>query len=79
MSTDPEKIKTVRERPTPTSASTLRSFLGLCSYYHRFVRGFANIAAPLHRLTEKDKAFVWTHEYDVAFHGSNKSCPRHQC
>lgn len=24
--------------------------------------------APLHRLTEKDKAFVWTHECDVAFH-----------
>ena len=68
VSTDPEKIKAVCEWPTPTSASTLRSFLGLCSYYRRFVRGFANIAAPLHRLTEKDKAFVWTHECDVAFH-----------
>ena len=69
VSTDPEKIKAVCEWPNPTSASTLRSFLGLCSYYRRFVRGFANIAAPLHRLTEKDKAFVWTHECDVAFHG----------
>ena len=68
VSTDPEKIKAVCEWPTPTSASTLHSFLGLCSYYCRFVRGFANIAAPLHRLTEKDKAFVWTHECDVEFH-----------
>ena len=68
MSTDPGKIKAVCEWPTPTSASTLHSFLGLCSYYRRFVRGFANIAAPLHRLTEKDKAFVGTHECDIAFH-----------
>ena len=33
VSTDPEKIKAVCEWPTPTSASALRSFLGLCSYY----------------------------------------------
>ena len=68
VSTDPEKIKAVREWPTPTSASALRSFLGLCSYYRRFVHGFANVAAPLHRLTEHDRAFVWTSECDVAFH-----------
>lgn len=67
VSTDPEKIKAVCEWPTPTSASALRSFLGLCSYYRRFVRGFANIAAPLHRLTENGRAFVWTSECDVAF------------
>jgi len=68
VSTDPEKIKAVREWPTPTSTSALRSFLGLCSYYRRFVRGFANVAAPLHRLTENNRVFLWTSECDVAFH-----------
>lgn len=57
VSTDPEKILAVCDWPTPVSASTLRSFLGLCSYYCRFVCGFADIAAPLHGLTEKNKAF----------------------
>ena len=68
VSTDPEKIRAVCDWPTPVSASTLRGFLGLCSYYRRFVRGFADIAAPLHRLTEKDKAFSWSEECNDAFH-----------
>ena len=67
VSTDPEKISAVHEWPTPTSVSSLRSFLGLCSYYRRFVRGFSTIASPLHCLTEKGKDFVWTQECDVAF------------
>ena len=65
MSTDPEKIRAVCDWPIPVSASTLRSFLG--SYYRRFVRAFADIAASLHRLTEKDKAFSWSKECNDAF------------
>ena len=69
VSTDPEKIKAVCECPIPVLASTLCSFLGLCSYYRRFVCGFTNIAAPLHHLTEKDKAFSWTKECNDALQG----------
>jgi hypothetical protein len=41
--------------------------LGLASYYRRFIQGFARIAAPLHRLTEKKAKFVWTSECGLAF------------
>ena len=58
LSTDPEKLKEVCEWPTPTSASVVRSLLGLCSYNCRFIFGLVIITAPLHRLTEKDKAFA---------------------
>ena len=52
---DPKKITSVSE-VDPTSICTLekvRSFLGLCSYYRRFIRHFPEIASPLHDLTKK--------------------------
>jgi len=47
----PKKVKTVENWPTPRNLTELRSFVGLCSYYRRFITGFASIAAPLHALT----------------------------
>lgn len=67
VSTDPEKIRAVKEWPTPTSVKDVQSFLGLASYYRRFIEGFANIARPLHQLTEKAHTFVWTEECEDAF------------
>ncbi|KAL7827668.1 hypothetical protein SRHO_G00333860 [Serrasalmus rhombeus] len=58
VATDPRKVQSVRHWPTPRDASELRSFLGLASYYQRFIQGFADIAAPLHRLTEKGAALL---------------------
>jgi hypothetical protein len=43
ISTDPEKLKAVREWPTPKDKHEIGSFLGLCTYYRRFISGFANI------------------------------------
>ncbi len=73
VKTDPDKIKAVEEWPTPTKTRDVRAFLGLCSYYRKFVRGFADIARPLHKLTEKDKTFVWTAECEVAFNRLKQS------
>ena len=48
VATDPKKIAAATAWPTPNNPKEVRSFLGLCSYYSRFVRGFADIARPLH-------------------------------
>ncbi|UYV82420.1 K02A2.6-like [Cordylochernes scorpioides] len=60
IQTDPDRTEIVRQWPIPRDVHQLRSFLGLCSYYRRFVPGFSNIARPLHRLTESGRPFSWT-------------------
>ena len=65
--TDPDKTSAVTNWPTPVKRKELRSFLGLCSYYRKFVRDFASIAAPLHALTKENQAFVWDEACDRAF------------
>ena len=67
IQTDPEKVRAVVQWPTPVSVTEVRSFIGLCSYYRRFVRDFAFIAGPLHALTAKNARFKWTVECQQAF------------
>ena len=67
ISTDPAKTDMVRQWPTPTSATEVRSFLGLASYYRRFMPQFAQVAHPLHQLTERDMDFAWSEACQQAF------------
>eukprot|EP00731_Ephydatia_muelleri_P010468 Em0005g1054a len=64
---DDDKIKCIVEWPTPVNLEELRRFLGIASYYRKFIKGFAHIAAPLHALTEKLKPWEWTGLCDEAF------------
>lgn len=64
---DPEKVKAVSSFPQPTTLKDLRSFIGLCSYFRRFIRGFADIAAPLTCLLKKNCKFSWSSEHTAAF------------
>ena len=50
ISANPKKVDAVKNWPVPTSAKELHSFLGLASYYRRFIPKFAAIAKCLHSL-----------------------------
>ena len=65
--TDPKKIACIADWPTPSSVKEVRSFLGLCSYYRRFIADYSHLAKPLTRLTEKNYKFNWTKECVEAF------------
>jgi len=60
VGTDPEKISAVQDWRVPTDVKEVRSFLGLASYYKKFVPSFAVFAAPLHALTGTNRRFDWT-------------------
>ena len=64
---DPTLLQAIREIPMPQNVKEILSFLCLASYYRQYVKGFATITGPLHRLTKKDVVFHWTPKCQEAF------------
>ena len=69
---DPEKLKVIEEWPQPTNLHNERSFIGMCSYYRRFIEKFSTIAGPLHDLTKKKVKFQWTAKENTTFNQLKK-------
>ncbi|XP_075083495.1 uncharacterized protein LOC142167236 [Nicotiana tabacum] len=67
MKVDFQKIEVVKNWPRPTSVFNIRSFLGLASYYRRFVEGFSSISSPLTRLTQKKAIFQQSYACEKSF------------
>lgn len=53
VSMDKDKVKAVLEWPTPQKIKQLRGFLSLTGYYRRFIKSYANLAAPLMNLLKR--------------------------
>ena len=69
---DPDKLKIIQDWPQPLNLHELRSFIGMCSYYRRFIEKFSIIARPLHDLTKKRVKFQWTAKENEAFNELKK-------
>jgi len=54
-----KEIEAVRDFPVPDKVHGVRNFLGLCSYFRRFIKDFSMIAKPLYELLKKDKEIVF--------------------
>jgi hypothetical protein len=63
---DPKKIEVMKDWPCPKTLKSLCGFLGLTSYYCKFVQNYGKIAAPLTALFKKN-AFSWTPAVDQSF------------
>ena len=61
------KVAAVQDWKIPTNVGEVRSFLGLASYYRKYVKGFSKIASPLTELTRKDVKFVWSETCERSF------------
>ena len=60
-------VDAISNFPVPQNVSEVRQFMGLASYYRRFIKDFAAIAQPLHALTRKGAGYDWTAECQQAF------------
>ncbi|KAL6417460.1 hypothetical protein ACFW04_012719 [Cataglyphis niger] len=67
VQTDPEKVSAITGWPAPTNVRQVRQFVGMASWYRRFVPDFSAVAAPLTRLTRKGARFTWSTEEERSF------------
>jgi hypothetical protein len=67
VATDPNKTAKVSSWPVPASKREVQQFVGFANYYRRFIKNFAQLARPLHRLTEQGVPFKWTDHCQEAF------------
>ena len=87
IAVDPGKISCVKDWPEPKTVTEVQRFLGFTSFYRRFIKGFAGIAKPLHKVCQggihvhtKTRArvcyppLIWGTEQQEAFTQLNQAC-----
>ncbi|BFF99865.1 uncharacterized protein DMAD_00003 [Drosophila madeirensis] len=65
--TDPEKVAAIAELKPPANVKELRQYLGVASWYRRFVPDFATLVQPLTKLLKKKTKWEWSEERQAAF------------
>jgi hypothetical protein len=70
---DPAKVEVLEHLPVPKNIKSVRAFLGLASYFRRFIPRFTEVASPLTKLLSKSVRFDWTMECQEAFDNLRKA------
>ena len=61
-----EKVRAIREAPTPKKVAELRAFLGLVNYYGKFLPNLSTTLSPLYKLLKKGAEWKWSSEQEAA-------------
>ena len=67
ISVDPDKVKAVKDWPTPKDNTEVQSFIGLVNYYRRMIKDMASVAAPLTDIMSTPAHFTWGKPQEDAF------------
>lgn len=70
LHTDPEKVSTMLNYPRPTTATEVKRFIGMCSWYRRFIKDFSSLTSPLNDLLKgkkKKQNIEWTPAAEESF------------
>ena len=77
LQTLPAKVEAIQKAPTPLNVHQLKSYLGLLTYYNRFLPNMSSTLAPLYTLLRKDQPWIWTGEQQRAFDQSRIGVLQH--
>jgi hypothetical protein len=72
MTVNPNKVRGVLDWKPPMSIHQVRSFLGLVSYYRRFIPNFSKTSKPITKLLKKGNKYVWSEDCGETFQTSKK-------
>ena len=64
---DPAKLSAIATWPPPKSVKAVRTLLGFCNFYRKFIPGFSNVVTPLTTLTRNNFPWVWETSQQAAF------------
>ena len=67
-----QKLKAVQLAPEPTNVTELKAYLGLLTYYGRFLPHLPSVLAPLYVLLQTDILWKWTPTEQEAFKRSKE-------
>ena len=67
LAMEEQKVSGIADWPPPTNVSQVRSFIGFCNYYRRFIKNYADLCKPLNDLLKKTVPFAWTTDKHDAF------------
>ena len=67
-----DKVDTIQEAPSPKNLTWLKAYLGLLTYYGRFLPNISKHLFSLYRLLRKNTRWIWSKEEELAFQKSKK-------
>lgn len=66
ISPDPTKVESIKLFPTPKTVKQARSFIGMANFFRKYIKGFANIARPIHDSINTGDPIQWTQKAQEA-------------
>ncbi|KAK9510273.1 hypothetical protein O3M35_005093 [Rhynocoris fuscipes] len=67
LQTSPQKVDAILKMPPPADGKQLESFMGMVTYFSKFIPRFSDICFPLNRLRQKTVPWEWVEDCNVAF------------
>lgn len=75
LHTNPDKVASICEYPRPRNTTEIKRFIGMASWYRRFIKDFSELVVPLNNLIKgknKGNKVIWSEEAINSFENLKK-------